>query len=111
MIIETRTCICYTSCYGSKEAEISRPGPLDRVADDLLEVHGAIPESRCLSRLPQGPLPSQRERVPRLRQGDEVPPDQEPRRVQLPILRASGLSHGRHDLPQVHGELADVVLG
>lgn len=55
--------------------------------------------------------PSLRLQVPRLRQGDEVPPDQEPRRLRLPMVRASGLSHGGHDLPQVHRELAALVLG
>src|SRR5579862_1651038 len=103
--------LVYTPAYGCTQTRLTGSGSVERIAADLHAIHAAVPEPRHLPRLPQGQVPSGRLRVPRLRSGDEVPSDQVTRRLLLPVLRPSGLSHGRDHLPQVHDELADVVLG
>src|SRR4051812_47281147 len=94
------TCIWYIYMYGSEAAQLSRPAGIEREPDDLLAVPRAIPGQRRLPRIPQGQVLPGRGRVPVLRQADQVPPDQEPRRLLLPVLSPPGVPHGRDDLPQ-----------
>src|ERR1700719_1472332 len=97
--------------YGSKKSRLPRADALQRLSDDVHALYGAVPEPRRLLGVPARALLPRRLRVPQVQAPDEVPPDQVPRGLLLPMVRATGLSHSGHDLPQEHHEPAALVLG
>src|SRR5437588_886261 len=101
----------YTSPHGSETEGFGRAVRVQRQPDDVLRLPTSVSEQRRLPGLPPGSVLPGGYRVPQVRQAVEVPRDQGSLRVLLPVLWTSRLPHGRHDLPQVHRELAALVLG